>query len=45
MNKRNVKKVEETLKHELKRCEVEVIDKISNDLGDAIRGHNSIILN
>ena len=43
-NKRNVKKVEKTLKYELRRCEVEAKDKIAEDLQDAARRHNSEIL-
>ena len=43
-NKRNVKKVEKALKYELRRCEVEVMDKIAVDLEDAVRWHNSKIL-
>ena len=43
-NKRNVKKVEKALKYELRRCEVEAMDKIAEDLEDAARRHNSKIL-
>ena len=43
-NKRNVKKVEKALKCELRRCEVEAMDKIAKDLEDAARRHNSKIL-
>ena len=43
-NKRNVKKVEKALKYELRRCEVEAMDKIAEDLEDADRRHNSKIL-
>jgi len=43
-NKRNVKKIEKVLNYELKRCEVEAIDKIFEDLEDAARRHNSKIL-
>ena len=34
-NKRNVKKVEKALKCKLRRCEVETMDKIAEDLEDA----------
>ena len=44
-NKRNVKKVDKALKHELRRCEVEVMDKITKDLEDAARRHDSKTLN
>ena len=43
-NKRNARKVEKALKYELRRCEVEAMDKISEDLEDANRRHNSKIL-
>ena len=43
-NKRNVKKVEKTSKYELRRCEVEVMDKIAKDLEDITRQHNNKIL-
>ena len=43
-NKRNVPKAEKALKYELRRCEVEAIDKIAEDLEDAARRHNSKIL-
>ena len=43
-NKRNVKKVEKALKYELRRCEVEAMDKITEDLEDVARRHNSKIL-
>ena len=43
-NKRNVKKVEKALKYELRRCEVEAMDKIAEDLEDEARRHNSKIL-
>ena len=43
-NKRNVKKVEKALKYELRRCEVEAMDKIAEDLEDTARRHNSKIL-
>ena len=43
-NKRNVKKVEKVLKYELRRCEVETMDEIAEDLEDAARRHNSKIL-
>ena len=43
-NKRNVKKVEKALKYELRRCEMEAMDKIAEDLEDAARRHNSKIL-
>ena len=34
-NKRNVKKVEKRLKYELRRCDVEAMDKIAEGLEDA----------
>ena len=43
-NKRNVKKVEKVLKYELRRWEVEVMDKIAVDLEDAATRYNSKIL-
>ena len=43
-NKRNVKKAEKALKYELRRCEMEAMDKIAEDLEDAARRHNSKIL-
>ena len=43
-NKKNVKKVEEPLKYELRKCEVEAMDKIAETLEDATRRHNSKIL-
>ena len=43
-NKRSIKKVEKALKYELKRCEVEAMDKIAEDLEDSARRHNSKIL-
>ena len=43
-NKNNIKKVEKALKYELRRCEVEIMDKIAEDLEDAARQHNSKIL-
>ena len=43
-NKRNKKKTEKPLKYELRRYEVEVLDKITKDLEDAARWHNSKIL-
>ena len=43
-NKRKVKKVEKALKYELRRCEVEAMDKIAEDLEDAAGRHNSKIL-
>ena len=43
-NKSNVKKVQKALKYELRRCEVEAVDKIAEDLEDASRRHNSKIL-
>jgi len=36
--------VEKTLKYEIRRCEVETMDKIDEDLEDAARRHNSKIL-
>ena len=43
-NKRNVKKVEEALKNELRTCKVEAMDKIAEDPEDAARRHNSKML-
>ena len=43
-NKNNIKKVENALKYELGRCEVETMDKLAEDLEDAARQHNSKIL-
>jgi len=43
-DKRNVKKVKKELKHELRRCEVEAMDKIAVDLEDAARRLKSKIL-
>ena len=43
-NKRNIKKVEKTLKYELKRYEVEAMDKIAEHLEDAATRHNCKIL-
>jgi hypothetical protein len=43
-DKRNVKKLEKTLKYKLRRCEVEAMDKIAEDLEDGARRHNSKIL-
>ena len=39
-----IEKVEKALKYELRRCEVETMDKIAEDLEDAARQHNSKIL-
>ena len=39
----NVKKLEKALNYELRRCEVEAMDKIPKDLEDAARRHNSKI--
>ena len=36
-NKRNVKEVEKTIKYELRRCGVEAMDKIAEDLEDAAK--------
>ena len=36
-NKTNVKKVEKALKYEQRRCELEAMDKIAEDLEDAAR--------
>ena len=36
-----IEKVEKALKYELRRCEVETMDKIAEDLEDAARQHNS----
>ena len=43
-NKRNVKKMEKASKYEPRWCEVEAMDKITEDLEDASRRHNSKIL-
>ena len=43
-NKRTVKKVEKALKYELRRCDVEAMDKIAEDLEDAAIRHISKIL-
>jgi len=43
-NRRNVKKVEKALKYELRRCEVDAMDKIAKDLEDAARRHNNKVL-
>jgi len=43
-NKRNVKKMEKALKYELRRYEMEAIDKFAEDLEDSARRHNSKIL-
>ena len=43
-NKRNVKKNGKVLKHELRRCEVEAMDKNVEDLEDATRRRNFKIL-
>ena len=43
-NKINVKKVEKALKYELRRCEVEAMDKIAKDLEDRARRYNSKIV-
>ena len=43
-NKRHIKKVEKASKYELRRCEVEAMDTITEDLEDAARWHNSKIL-
>ena len=42
-NKRNIKKLEKTLKYELRRCKIEAVDKITEDLEDVARRHNSEI--
>ena len=39
-NIRNVKKVEKASKYKLRRCEVETMDKIAEDLEDTARRHN-----
>ena len=36
--------MEKALKYELRRCEVEAMDKIAEDLEDSARRHNSKIL-
>ena len=43
-NVRNVKKMQKALKYELRRCEVETMVKMAEDLEDAGRRHNSKIL-
>jgi len=43
VNKRNVKSWE-SIKYELRRCERETIEKISKDLEDADRRHNSKLM-
>ena len=43
-NERNVKEVEKTLKYKIKRWEVEAMDKITEELENAARRHNSKIL-
>jgi len=43
-SKRNAKKMEKALEYELRRCEVEAMDKIAEDLEDAARRHNSKIV-
>ena len=40
-NKRNVKKMEKALKYELRRYEMEAIDKFAEDLEDTARRRNS----
>jgi hypothetical protein len=40
----NVKEVAKVLKYELKKCEVDAMDKFAKDLEDAARQHNSKIL-
>ena len=42
--KRKVKKMEKALKYELRRLQVEAMDKIAEDLEDAARRHNNKIL-
>ena len=41
-NKRNVKKVEKALEYERRSCEMKVMDKIVEDLEDAIKREQSI---
>jgi hypothetical protein len=41
-NKTNVKKVQKALKYELRRFEVEAIDKIAEDLEDVARRHITV---
>jgi len=43
-NKQNVRKGEKSLKYELRRCEVENIDKIADVQEDPARRHNSKML-
>ena len=43
-NKRNVKKMEKALKYELRKFEVDAMDKIAEDLENAARRHNNKIL-
>ena len=40
-NLRNVRKVQKALEYELRRCEVEAMDKDVEDLEDTARRHNS----
>ena len=40
-NKRNAKNVEKALTYKLKRCEVQAMDKIAEDLEDAACRHNT----
>ena len=43
-NQRNVRKREKAFKYELRRCELEAMDKITEDVEDAARRYNSKIL-
>jgi len=43
-SKRNAKKGEKAFKYELRRCELEAMDKIAEDMEDAARRYNSKIL-
>ena len=43
-NKRNGKKVQKALKYELRRCEVQAMDKIAGDLEGAARRLNIKIM-
>jgi hypothetical protein len=40
-NKRNARKVEKLLKYELRRCKMEAMNEIAEDLVDAARLHNN----
>ena len=42
--RKNIKKVEKALKYELRRREVEAMERIAKNLEDAAKRHNSKIL-